>query len=293
MFIIFGILGTIIVLFGEAIAGFNFDFSFFSLSIIRVIPIGALMIGGFIGWMVAMGVKISNKEPKKKIYPIFAAILALVTFFGLWFLEYKTTYVSDDYEINRDFKGTPISEFVYTNDKGEDVEMTFVNYTKYALDNYTTIIESRSSQKDVEVDTRGTENYINYVVSLLGMVIVGGFFTIVTLYDEIYCDNCNVYYKKKRLFKFSGVDYDREVNEFIEKIDSRVGLYEYLSRKRSIKGSLKARYFYVVEMRYCKECYVGEIVFKRFNQSGNGSGKIEGVGIEVDNSLVNEILTYC
>ncbi|MEG0297268.1 MAG: hypothetical protein RR620_11170 [Clostridium sp.] len=287
MFVIFGILGVILVCIVETLFGIKSDSGLLTTTIFRFIPVGAIAYGIFIGWMVATGVKVSNKEPKKKRYSICACILALITFFGMGFIEYKTTYVNDNYEINRNFEGIPISEYVYTDNTGNDIKMNFINYTKYVLDNSTIIVHSKNSSNDREVDTSGTQNYIRYLLAMAGIALASLFSTIGTLANEKYCSNCGKFLKKKYLFKFSGNDFDEEVEEFKDKLNTRIGLEEYLRRKRKVSGMT----YYIIELRYCNECKIGEILFRKMVAGNKESELIEDATIEIDSLTVNDILT--
>lgn len=104
-------------------------------------------------------------------------------------MEYKTTYLTNDYKFTRTGDGTPISECTYVDDNGSEINMTFINYEKYKLDNFDAVIDGRYL-KNQHVSTHGVLNYIRYLIKLAGLILGCLFGVLVSNKNEIYCDQC-------------------------------------------------------------------------------------------------------
>lgn len=192
MIIIFGIISALAVILEEYLASMCIGYSVLGFSLFRYIPVGALLIGMFIGGVMVKGLKVSNKK-MKKIHGVLAMLIAAITFFGIGFMEYKTTYISYEYIINSKQIGQPISTFNYTDDNGNEVKMSFVNYTKYILDNSKSMVITKKHGQSTEINTSARENYIRYFSNLIAIVIVALLWMLIKSGEEAYCNSCNVF----------------------------------------------------------------------------------------------------
>lgn len=286
MFILFGIISAIVLMAAEYFFGLGGEGSLLSLVILRFIPAGAIGYGMFIGYSVAFGVKVQNKQPKNKLYGIFAAIIAIIVFVGSGYLEFATTYVDDNGIINRDFEGAPISEFVYETENGEVIEMNFINFTKYSLETSSLVESSKYSSNDKIIETSFGENLIRYVLQLLALPIVALLMTVGVLSSSKYCDECRRYHKNKKLYTFYDDDYNEELNELLDKSSTDIGLSEFIKKKR--KGNKYGGIFYNVSIEYCQGCNEGLITYT-MGKSGSKNTSIAHT-TEIQGSQVRNIL---
>ncbi|MBW6410621.1 hypothetical protein [Clostridium weizhouense] len=272
MYIFLIILSMLSVIVAEYIANAFIGFSILNLSFWVVIPAGGALIGMFLGWAFSTAFRKSNKKFSKK-HCLIAVVVSILTFIGINYMEYRTTYLLDDYTISRTFEGSPISEFVYTDDNGIEKQMTFINYQKYLLDNLDSTIRFKSG-KTMDVKTSGKINYIVYFLQLIAMIIFTTLYFVINLSDFKYCDNCKRYYTLKKLFEFSPSDYDIVMNKFENVNDSLLDLKEFCNRRRKFHNDV----YFKATLMYCKECKNGEIIIKK--HKGNDSDNIKNITLD-------------
>lgn len=257
MFILFGIICAIIIVALETFLGINGSDSLMGLFILRFIPMGAIIYGMAMAFIVTTGVKLQNKQPKSKVYGAVAAILALVSVFGVNYLEYATTYIDAEGYITRDSSGESISAFAITGEDGEDIPMNFINYTKYTVENSTFVETSRHSKKETIINSSVTSNAIRYFSTYIVMALTALIGVFSALSSSPYCYDCKKYFKKKKLFTFFADDYQEENEEFLQQLSLGIDIKDFVKKKRS-KDSKK---FYDVSLDYCKECNTGCLIY--------------------------------
>lgn len=272
MYIFLIILSILSVIVAEYIATAFIGFSILNLSFWVVIPAGGALIGMFLGWTFSNAFRKCNKK-FSKWHCLMAAVVSILTFIGINYMEYRTTYLLDDYTISRTFEGAPISEFVYTDDDGIEKQMTFINYQKYLLDNSDSTIRFKSGDT-VDVKTSGKINYIVYFLQLIAMIIFTTFYFVINLSDFKYCDNCKRYYTAKKLFEFLPSDYDIVMNKLNDVNGCLLDLKELCNNNKKIHNNV---YFKAILM-YCKECKNGEIIIKK--HKGNDTDNIKNIALD-------------
>lgn len=71
------------------------NFSLLNLYII-IIPLGAVILGGFLGFVLSIGME-KGRVPFGRLFIILAIAAGLLTYPALRYMEYKTTYYEYDY----------------------------------------------------------------------------------------------------------------------------------------------------------------------------------------------------
>lgn len=264
MYILFGIIASALAVAIEFLCGRYMGFTISGFSYFVVIPLGTIIIGVFVGAMIAKGRVLENKRLVKSQY-IFALIIGLLTFVAINYMEYKTTYLSDNYSINRVGDGTPISECSYVDDDENEVEMTFINYEKYKLDNFDSVINGRFL-KNQSVSTHGIANYIRYFVKMLGLSLACVCAVFANSKNDIYCNECNKYMKEKKLFKFSQNNHDHVMQTINESNDLQVDLKELINSKWEKDNN---PVYYEAVLVYCNRCKKTEIYIKEIKTKNN------------------------
>ena len=258
MYISFGILASIIAILEEFILGRYLGHTIYGMSIFVILPKGTIAIGSFIGVLIVKGSIIRNKKVKKSQY-LCAFIITIATFLSINYMEYKTTYVTDDYEINRTGIGNPISDYTYIDDQGNEKDMTFINYEKYKLDNFDTVVSGKYA-KNCEISTHGTKNYLMYFADVAGMVLGGLLGVLASQKNDIYCNECSKYKKEKKLFKFSQKDYEDVINI----LSSNKLNNEFVKSTNSLWKKDNNPVYYEAYLVYCTGCRSGQIYIKQF-----------------------------
>lgn len=282
MFAIFGILGIILVIAEEYLLSAYANFSVLGLTFWVVVPAGAIIIGIFLGWMLSVGLKKSRKRFKKSYYLI-AVLIGFITFFGISYMEYATTYVSNHNEFNQKFEGTPLRDIVYE-ENGKVEHYTYFTYVKDSLDNAESTITFKGAHK-FDLDTRGSINYIMFFVQLVVIMIAAAISVKACISKNKFCETCNVYYKTKKLFFFLASNYDEEMDGLDDALKNPQRLKEFVAKKRKKNGR---ETFFNVELTYCPECKKSEILIKEYVVKGNNADEVVAnrKTIELDNGIV-------
>ncbi|GKX67869.1 hypothetical protein [Inconstantimicrobium mannanitabidum] len=287
MFIIFGVLATILVIVEEYLLSAYANFSVLGFTFFGVLPVGAIIIGMFLGWMLSVGIKKSRKRFKKS-YCLVAALIGLITFFGISYMEYETTYISNNTnELNRKFEGMPLRDLVYQ-ENGKIEHYTYFTYVKDSLDNAQSTITLKGGHK-FDVDTRGTINYIEFFAELILIMIAAAICVKTSLSNNKFCETCNVYYKTKKLFFFLASNYDEEMDALDDALKNPQRLKELVAKKRKKNGR---ETFFNVELTYCPECKKGQILVKQYSVKGNSADEVVAnrKTIELDNGIVDILI---
>ena len=274
MYILFGILGAIVSMLIQCICEALFNFDVLNLYA-KFIPAGGLIFGFLIGWFIYKGVKLSNKKFDKSIL-IVSSVLLAVTFVGIFYVDYKTTYITGtdgNYSYNHKFEGEPISNFVYESN-GEEERLTFVNYFKLSMET------SKLRYRSLTLNTTGTINYILTLVNLVLMVIAGSA-TVYGVKKCIYCDACNKYHRSKKVFQVNENDISEiiENGEIVNDIDR---LKQFISNH---KKKYRAKDIYLGTVTYCPNCNSGNFIVTHVNTEGRT--RVErSITVNLDNSMI-------
>lgn len=103
---------------------------------------------------------------------IVVIILVTVTFIGVKYIDYRTTYAvqneDNSLELNHNADGEFIGNYSYTK-SGKKIRFTFLNYEKYSLENVD--YEMGYGIAMHKYNTHGKGNYFIYFVDYLLMMI--------------------------------------------------------------------------------------------------------------------------
>lgn len=279
MYVIFGILGTILSILIELIceALFNLDILNFY---VEFIPLGGLIFGLLIGWFINKGVKVSNKKFNKSIMIVSVLFLAF-SFVSIIYSDYKTTYVTGtdgNYEFNHKFDGEPISNFAYAGKDGKEVQLTFVNYFKFSMDT------SKLQIRLFTVNTTGTINYIIEIANLIFMIVVGAAM-VYGVTSCIYCDECKKYHKSKKVFQVNENDI-AEIMENGEIVNDMNTIKQFIG---SHSQKYSAKDYYLGKISYCPNCSKGSFIVTHINTEGKSRVE-KSITVTLDSTMVPYLL---
>lgn len=266
------------ILVEEYILGRYIDFTIIRASIL-FLPAGVAFLGGVVGAAMSKGFSLSNKKLKARGI-LLCALFGAVTFVGINFMEYKTTYVTKDklgeYSTNRTFNGEPISGVVMKQG-GKEVKVTFVNFIKDRLDNNNKIFRMKGG-REIEVNSKGTVNYIMFGIDFL-VTIIGAAGGSLFFIPAHFCKACNKYHFEKAVFYVG----EEEINYIIKEnniiIDDHLDFSNFVnSHKKKLKGVVR----YTGVLSYCKQCNNGKLIIKKFIKQGTKFKEVKSLQREID-----------
>ncbi len=255
-YLLYGLIGFIIILLEEYFLGVYIDFSLTNLAIV-IIPIGGIILGFIMGLLLHFGMLKGRTK-----YGAFLITLTIIIGFLLYpsiqYMEYKTTFYqydssTDSYLINRKFEGNPI----------EDLEISFLEYEKQLLDNQNITITGKRNMS-LELPTAGFLNYINLLLNWLCMALACIVTFRILAKDTKYCESCKKYYSEDKLFKFLPNAYDNTMKEIAENLNT---INEYA--KEHDVDVTNYRDYYQTYHVYCPKCQTGEIQIRHMVTKDN------------------------
>lgn len=277
----------VIGIFGLQLLGMNV----FNVVMFYVLPVGTLLVSIFLPIAMINGLKRSKKK-YTKIYGIITVCIAVFTYIGSEYIEYRTTYYAGGSYIERGLIGehdedyTWIGNWTYQNEDGEEVKFTFINYIKFKLDNANTNIIDRNGNEE-KIDTKGYLNYIRVVLNFIILIGITLFWITTILKNISRCSRCDYYLLEKRIYKFFGDDYEEEVKGLKERIkdNNEIEAYIVKPKKQGLFKTVNSVY-----IKYCPECSEGEInVYRRVGN--NDKGEVLD-NFKVDATKLNEIFKF-
>ncbi len=228
-----------------------------SLSILFIIPIGGILLG--MGW--ASGLFLgrwltSTKMTKMDI--IVAIFLWLITFFGVNYISYQTTYVSVDSENNISL----LSQFSQPEDYAPLANLiSFEEYMNMINSSSSSQFRFKGAKIGNEFETGATTTTILFYIQIIG-VIIGSLGMWWIFSDFKYCDNCKKYFKNKNFKNFDLSDFDSIVEEINKNLKNGVKLKKTIEK---IKGrDLNEKTYGDIWVLYCPNCHEWYLVFKFF-----------------------------
>jgi hypothetical protein len=248
-FIIAYIVGVLIILLEEYFLGAFINFSLLNLYII-IIPLGAVILGGFLGFVLSIGME-KGRVPFGRLFIILAIAAGLLTYPALRYMEYKTTYYEYDYTsdtltINRKFKGEPI----------KDLGISFIEYEKQLLEyNKMSLTFKRNTTRNTTINLPKSTilNYLDYFANWILLTLSCYFFFKTFASDKRYCNKCKQFYDEELLFSFAPTSYQDVLNEFSN------NMYNIDELKATYSADVKShRSYYNLYYLNCPECKAGE-----------------------------------
>ncbi|MCF2940609.1 hypothetical protein L1N85_19635 [Paenibacillus alkaliterrae] len=264
----FGLIGmflsVIIALGGLSLA----DFEFYSFSLWFVIPVGGIAFG-----MITTSVycwRIVNKgyKPSRKNYLV-SLVMVLITFFFIQYGEYQITYVTDDNEVNHQFTGDHISNFM---DEDDNV-LTFNNYFAYKLKNSESSLMYRGSEIS-EIDSSTGYNLFSWSLNLVGFLLGGLFSVFLSTQGKTHCMACKrAYVTEHRLGEMSSGKVV-ELQKLVQAIESNnFNTFIDIINRCDIfnnNDSEAQEESYIIKIGACPNCKHGYIIMRNYSPNGQG-----------------------
>lgn len=223
----------------------NFDFQ--SFGIFFIIPIGSIITGlvGAAGY--PLGLKFLNQKVKFFDY-IVVALLGLVTAFILYFAFYQLIAINDQDEVIYSFsEGIHISDL--TDESGK--KYNFVSYMVESI-NERQISFSYNGKSLGKTISNPVVGWIDFIIELLGYIF-GAIAILPTIISTKYCDNCKIYYKKKKWLEIS-LDKGAEIIEDLDKcIEKKGNIYDLIKTLQPSSGKVNI----IFEGENCLKCHDG------------------------------------
>lgn len=267
MFILlYGLVGLAIILFEEYILGAFAGFTALNFYIL-ILPIGSLVLGGFLGLVLHFGM-LKGRIAYGRLLIGMAIAIAIVSYPAIRYMEYRTTFVeynetTDKISVNRKFQGTPI----------QDLGIGFLAYEKDHLD-YDKITftfkSSTSRTSSLKLPTWGFLNYLDYLFNWICMVIACIFVFIILGKDALFCKDCRKFYRENVLFQFRPNSYQEILTELPQNL---YRLEEFA--KDHDNDVTNYRDFYQVWRAYCPDCRKGEVQIRHQVTEGNSNSEAD------------------
>ncbi len=257
---ILGFIGTIllIVLFNHLT-----DFQLHSFTLWFVIPVGGVLVGMGASSGLFLGHLWANKPLAKKQYLV-GALLGLLAFVGIYYVDYLTTYVSPEKEINYSFKGDPISDFEI-----DGQQITFGKYLDLQNSSSKQQFYFRGRPVGESFETGAATNYFFFYFQLIVSALAGAVMGLVIIGNKRYCQNCKKYTKEKNLFRFDVDQYEKIVKELAGSIDDLPKLRGIIKNTKLKDDKVNA--FAQVDLDYCPNCHDSQLHIKVMKRDSNGS----------------------
>jgi len=225
-----------------------------SFSILFIIPIGALIVGylGSVG--ISVGHLISNKYAGRKMILV-GAIIGVLTYMGIYYASYLTTYIAPNGEINYWFNGNPISH-----------KITFFRYLQIELSSakHTFLLHGIpvGSYK-----TGKSVNTIGLVIQLLAAACggIGG-----GVVAKEYCQKCQKYKKERKLFMIGVNEYKMVIKSLPTLLNDVPKLKALMAQEQKSTQKYENGYF-SLELQYCPDCFENTLYIKAMKRKPKSS----------------------
>lgn len=261
-FLLASVVGILIILLEEYLFGALINFTLLNFYII-IIPIGAAIVGGFLGFILSKGME-KGKVPFGRLFLVLALVAGLLTYPAIRYMEYRTTYyeydaTNDSLTVNRIFKGEPIS----------DLGIKFIDYEKQHL-KYNSISITFKRRNTIDLPQSSILNYIDYFSNWILMTLLCVLFFKVFASDKLYCSKCKKFYDEELIFKFTPTSYQSVLNELTD------GIYNIDELKNKYAANVKShRSYYEFYYLSCPECRTGEYQIRHMVTEGNSIAESE------------------
>jgi hypothetical protein len=265
------------------------DVSFHSISLLFIVPIGALAFG----FIASYGYFKKKKEIGVIDWTdyIKVALIGLLAFFLVNYGEYALTYVSKEGQLNHNFNGSHISNFSY---KGKPI--VFSEYIAFKLEGSEVSVKPRrgGSFQNTGIELGAGVTTFKFVLQAFGFVGGSLFYSLFINSENIACSSCRKsYLKEYKLFSSSRQDYDvlaGKINSVIQNKDSK-GMLNLVDEERlkdkDFSGGIKMSYY----LGDCKSCKDGFFIVKVYTIDNDGSyeeATANRIVIPVDSSFVKD-----
>lgn len=264
---IFGFIGLVATAFMVVLLNQWTGWEVQSLSILFIIPIGAILLGmgGAGGFF--FGRKLTNTKMSKIDY-IIAIIFGLSTFLLINYISYRNTYITvglND-EIDIQYQFTQPKEYISISKL-----IKFGEYINMVTSSSSHQLRYKGFMKiGDEFEVGKTPTTILFYVKILGASL-GGLATALFLVGSEYCEKCKKYYKYKVLKTFDLENFDEYAKDINKNIENGILLKEAID---AFKNDIPENKQYgQIELTYCPDCYNGYLLFKFFIKNPQGEPK--------------------
>lgn len=267
MFILYGFISVITILFIDCLIMLLSGFSIHNFNLWFIIPAGGLIEGALCGigiflYLMKKNLKISAK------HIISSGLIAFIAFWAITYFTYASTYI-DNGKVNNIFKGEHISNYMYNDRK----VFTFSNYLNYQFENAETSIQYRGRNVGSSTNLGKGINKVSFYVSSLGFLIGGLAVGLIFLGNTVYCDKCKRYMKERKLFDFTYSEWSKEVSDLQYALQgTREDFENFVRKERVMTESLEP--YISVTLAYCNSCKDAFIIFKFMEVKKNSKGDL-------------------
>lgn len=264
MYILFGILNSIIIIFLDYLLMAYVGISISSFGLLFIIPIGGLAEGALCSYLMFKTIKRRHVKVTKKHY-IIAALLALVTFWGINYTDYASSYLKGDV-LNNKFQGEHIRHYMYNATE----TFTFGNYLKYKFETQ----EVRLRRMSNSVSFGKGYNMFRFGITMLGFVLGSVGLGLSLMKGLVYCDKCSKYMQEKELYNFQLSHLEEETRLLLEVLkDTKEKVQAFLTNERPLPSYAES--YIQVCLTYCPDCNDGLLVYKHLVPKKDSKGNLK------------------
>ncbi|MEK4059067.1 MULTISPECIES: hypothetical protein [Paenibacillus] len=248
-------------------------FNFFSFSVLFIIPVGGIILGGIATFGYFSKTVRQGLKPNKNNYLI-SVIFILLSFSGFMYGEYQMAYVSSSNEINYKFEGEHISNFVF----GEsDEPITLLNYYDYKFNNSSLSIFSRGHVGNaIDIEPNKWVNISKFLIQCLGLLIGGLSAGLLVTSGKTHCSSCNkAYLQEHKLLDVNDEMIEpvlSEINLYIQNNNGE-GLTKYITEQKALceGGASDTNVKYGFKFGHCPNCQQGYLIKSCYTLDKHGN----------------------
>ena len=263
--LLYGFLGLAAILLEEYILGAFAGFTALNFYIV-IIPIGTIILGGFLGLVLHFGM-LRGRIAYGRLLLVMAITIAILSYPAIRYMEYRTTYfqyneAADRISFNRKFQGYPIQE----------LGISFLTYEQEHLDydNFTITYKQYIGRNSLKIPTCSFLNYLDYLFNWICLVLACICVFVGLAKDTPYCADCRRYYRENLLFQFRPNVYQNILEEIPKNLDR---LEEFAEEHEANVSNY--REYYEAYRAYCPDCRKGEIQIRHQVTEGNSISEAE------------------
>jgi len=270
------------------------DFELYSFSLWFVFPIGGIVLGIISTSVYFWRIVKKGFKPSKHHY-IIAAAMAMLTFFIIQFGEYRMTYVDEGKEINHQFNGDHISNYMDQDDNA----FTFTYYVAYKLNNSNSSLMYRGMEIS-EIDSSAGYNLFSWILDLAGFLLGGLSSGLLLISGKTHCTACKrAYVKEHRLGELSLEKVIETQSGLVHTIESNnfPAFIEMINRE-DIFSNNEAEVHeetYVIKIGACPNCQHGYVIMRYYSKNSEGEydeNESKKIVIPITDAFALEAISY-
>jgi len=241
-----------------------------------IIPLGSFLLGMAITYGFGFGLVKSNKKLTGK-WIIIALIVAGLLTYGLRHMYYYMTYVDADNQINYQFKGDPISDYVYGD---QEIPLTYKNLRDLRINSSNISSGKRGmslSTRELVAGAEGDKNILHwllYIIENIGLFLGAFVGMVFHTTRRQYCQSCRQYMTKKKLLKIV-----KKPNQVLEDIrlaiqSNNLNYFHGLVTKHSLDSTPVDTSYFETYLNHCRSCLEGNLKFTLYKVNQDGKYKL-------------------